>query len=280
MAKLSLWPSTSPKHLTGKMSAIPPATEQQQPTEASRLTNDQVEGATGMSGGTEENGSLVEINTQDLNFDLQMVLDGFTQCKRDDGQLYMDGYLRAYSEVNKFLKILGMVFNFVSHDIQKKVTTLQCYRKGGAGDYYYSIQSMIEYERENNLLTSSDQQSGSRTLLRLHRGLEFITGFFSEIHKATDETGLGTISSELYGRTLSKHHNWVLAKTVSTVLLMMPTKQTIIERVVLGSKPITGGNSAIRAHNEALMPKVIDVMNSIYNLTQKLYEDYGLLDLP
>ena len=52
-----------------------------------------------------------------------------------------------------------------------QVTILQCYRKGGAGDYYYSIQSMIEYEQENNLLTSSDSQSGSRTLLRLHRGL-------------------------------------------------------------------------------------------------------------
>lgn len=71
----------------------------------------------------------------------------------------------------RFLQLLGTVFNFVSHDIQKKVTILQCYRKGGAGDYYYSIQSMIEYEQENNLLTSSDRQSGSRTLLRLHRGL-------------------------------------------------------------------------------------------------------------
>ena len=52
-----------------------------------------------------------------------------------------------------------------------QVTILQCYRKGGAGDYYYSIQSMIEYEQENNLLTCTDPQSGSRTLLRLHRGL-------------------------------------------------------------------------------------------------------------
>ncbi|XP_069178702.1 ceramide-1-phosphate transfer protein isoform X2 [Procambarus clarkii] len=264
------------------MSAIPPPVEQQQqPNEASCLVNCQIEGAVAAvetpreenRSPLEENRSPMEITTQDLNFDLQMVLDGFTQCKGEDGQLYLDGYLRAYSEVNKFLKILGTVFNFVSHDIQKKVTILQCYCKGGAGDYYYSIQSMIEYERENNILTSSDQQSGSRTLLRLHRGLEFIAGFFSEIHKASDESGLGSTASELYGRTLAKYHNWVLAKTASALLFMMPNKQTIIER-------ITGGNTTIRAHNEALMPKVIEAMNSVYNLTQKLYEDYGLLDLP
>ncbi|KAK8750850.1 hypothetical protein OTU49_015027 [Cherax quadricarinatus] len=260
------------------MSAIPPPVEQhqQQLNEASCLVNGQNEGAAAAAAvavDTDENNMPVEINTQDLNFDLQMVLDGFMQCKGDDGQLYLDGYLRAYSELNKFLKILGTIFNFVSHDIQKKVTILQCYRKGGAGDYYYSIQSMIEYERENNILTGSDQQSGSRTLLRLHRGLEFIGGFFSEIHKASDDSGLGSSASELYGRTLAKYHNWVLAKTASALLLMMPNKQTIVER-------ITGGNTSIRAHNEALMPKVIEAMNSVYNLTQKLYEDYGLLDLP
>ena len=52
-----------------------------------------------------------------------------------------------------------------------KVTTLHCYRKGGAGDYYYSIQSMIQYEQDHNLLNSKDRQSGARTLLRLHRAL-------------------------------------------------------------------------------------------------------------
>lgn len=43
---------------------------------------------------------------------------------------------------------------------------------------------------------------------------------------------------------------------------------------------MTGGATAVREHNEALMPRVIEVMNSVYNLTQKLYEDYDILDLP
>ncbi|XP_042887394.1 ceramide-1-phosphate transfer protein-like [Penaeus japonicus] len=252
------------------------------PNETTSLTSRRVEGAMAATEATEaeETTQIPPEIDAELLFDLQMVLDGFSQCKREDGQLYLDGYLRAYSEINKFFQILGNVFNFVAQDVQKKITILQCYRKGGAGDYYYSIQSMIEYERENNLLTSKDQQSGARTLLRLHRALEFITGFLSELHKAPDESGLGSVTSEVYSRTLAKFHGWVVAKTVGAVLLMMPTKNTIIERVSLASKQVTGGIEAVRAHNEALMPKVIEVMTSVYNLTQKLYEDYEILDLP
>lgn len=255
------------------MAGIPPGSESPQQVEEAEEAAAAV-AAAAAAAGVQENGVMPDaVLPQELVFDLQLVLDGFSECRGEDGQLYLDAYLRAYSELNKFLQLLGTIFNFVSHDIQKKVTILQCYRKGGAGDYYYSIQSMIEYEQENNLLTCTDPQSGSRTLLRLHRGLEFISGFMGEIHKAADSAGLGSTTSEVYSRTLAKHHNWVLAKTIGAVLLMMPTKQTIIDKM-------TGGVAAVRAHNEALMPKVIEVMNSVYNLTQKLYEDYNILDLP
>ncbi|XP_068210867.1 ceramide-1-phosphate transfer protein-like isoform X1 [Palaemon carinicauda] len=256
------------------MSGSLPLNESDQLSETSSLSPGRMEGATAANNCvTGDQQAMADINTDDLIFDLQLVVDSFTQCKKDDGQLHMDGYLRAYSEINKFFQILGSVFNFVAHDVQKKITILQCYRKGGAGDFYYSIQSMIEYEQENNLINNKDRQSGSRTLLRLHRALEFIIGFLSELHKAPDDSGLGSVTSEVYGRTLAKFHGWVLAKTVGAVLLMMPTKQTIVDR-------ITGGDAAIRARNEVLMPKAIEVMTSVYNLTQKLYEDYEILDLP
>ncbi|XP_066983394.1 ceramide-1-phosphate transfer protein-like isoform X3 [Macrobrachium rosenbergii] len=254
------------------MSGSLPVSENEQPTETSSLNPGRLEGATAATCGTDQQ-AVANINTDDLIFDLQLVVDSFMECKKDDGQLHMDGYLRAYSEINKFFQILGSVFNFVAHDVQKKITILQCYRKGGAGDFYYSIQSMIEYEQEHNLISNKDRQSGSRTLLRLHRALEFIIGFLSELHKAPDDGGLGSVTSEVYSRTLAKFHGWVLAKTVGAVLLMMPTKQTIVDR-------ITGGDAAIRARNESLMPKAIEVMTSVYNLTQKLYEDYEILDLP
>lgn len=220
----------------------------------------------------EAGGDLLE-GEEDLKFDLEVIYKGFEDCKKEDGQLHMAGYLRAYREVNKFFQILGSVFNFVASDVTKKINILQCYRMGGQGDYYYTIQSMLEYEQENNILQSKDQQSGSRTLLRLHRALEFIMGFLSELHAAEPETKLGGMASEVYNRTLAKHHGWIVAKTVGAVLYMMPTKQTIIDRVC-------GGSLAVKEHNEQMMLQAIEAMNSVYNLTQKLYEDYNCLDLP
>ncbi len=55
-----------------------------------------------------------------------------------------------------------------------------------SGPNFISVQSMVNYEVTNNLTTSHVNHgrtpSGSRTLLRLHRALEFILSFMREIH--------------------------------------------------------------------------------------------------
>ncbi|XP_042866218.1 uncharacterized protein LOC122249431 [Penaeus japonicus] len=83
------------------------------PNETTSLTSRRVEGAMAATEATEaeETTQIPPEIDAELLFDLQMVLDGFSQCKREDGQLYLDGYLRAYSEINKFFQILGNVFN-------------------------------------------------------------------------------------------------------------------------------------------------------------------------
>ena len=65
-----------------------------------------------------------------------------------------------YCWIKFLLKLIKFLF------IQ--LNTVRCYRKGGAGDCYYSIQSMLVYEKEQPSLT---YPSGSRTVLRLHRAL-------------------------------------------------------------------------------------------------------------
>lgn len=76
------------------------------PNETTSLTSRRVEGAAAatdaMAVEEEETTQIPPEIDSELLFDLQMVLDGFTQCKKDDGQLYLDGYLRAYSEINKY----------------------------------------------------------------------------------------------------------------------------------------------------------------------------------
>ncbi|XP_076066545.1 ceramide-1-phosphate transfer protein [Oratosquilla oratoria] len=206
-------------------------------------------------------------------FDLQVVLDGFKACRKPDGEIHMEGYLRAYSEIIKLIELLGSVFTFVASDVKKKVTILQCYCKGGAGDYYYSLASMIEYEKDNNLLTSTTNPSGARTLLRLHRALDFTRNFLLELHKVSPETGLGSLTRDVYNRALANYHSWSIRQTVKVATLVMSTKEVFVDQ-------LTGGDEKVKKHFESIVLEAVEVMGSVYNATQKLYEEYDLLDLP
>lgn len=67
---------------------------------------------------------------------------------------------------------MGTVFGFVSSDVKEKVEILEKLRKhADHGEHFESVQSMMNYEQDGSLLTKKDYVSGSRTLLRLHRGL-------------------------------------------------------------------------------------------------------------
>lgn len=65
---------------------------------------------------------------------------------------------------------MGSVFSFVSSDLKQKIDILQELLEKDQ-DNYQTIKTMIQYEKDNNLLEKKDFVSGARTFLRLHRGL-------------------------------------------------------------------------------------------------------------
>lgn len=65
---------------------------------------------------------------------------------------------------------MGSVFSFVSSDLKQKIDILTNLLKKN-DQQYNTVKSMIEYEKENKLLEKPDLSNGTRTLLRLHRGL-------------------------------------------------------------------------------------------------------------
>lgn len=72
----------------------------------------------------------------------------------------------------RFFTLMGTVFGFVSKDLKAKMDILIEFLKDSEqSENYYSVKKMIEYEKEKELLNKKDHVSGSRTLLRLHRGL-------------------------------------------------------------------------------------------------------------
>lgn len=65
---------------------------------------------------------------------------------------------------------MGTVFGFVSKDLKSKIDILsEQLREDNTN--FETARKMIEYEKSNNLLYKNGYTSGSRTLLRLHRGL-------------------------------------------------------------------------------------------------------------
>jgi len=66
---------------------------------------------------------------------------------------------------------MGKLFSFVGSDIKDKLEILEEIRQKDAENSFTSIKKMIIYEKDQGLLEKKGYVSGSRTVLRLHRGL-------------------------------------------------------------------------------------------------------------
>lgn len=72
----------------------------------------------------------------------------------------------------RFFSMMGTVFGFVSSDVSSKINILEEFRRNKMdSDQFGTFRQMLTHEKEAGLLTKTDYVSGSRTLLRLHRGL-------------------------------------------------------------------------------------------------------------
>lgn len=72
---------------------------------------------------------------------------------------------------------MGSVFTFVSSDVRNKLDILYKLRAQNTEElrHFDTIKTMLLYEKDGSLLQEKGYVSGSRTLLRLHRGLGIST---------------------------------------------------------------------------------------------------------
>lgn len=79
-----------------------------------------------------------------------------------------------YFFVYRFFSLIGSVFGFVSSDVRSKIDILTAFRKEPdteKAEKFVTIKTMMSYEKDGDLFKDTKYVSGSRTLLRLHRGL-------------------------------------------------------------------------------------------------------------
>ncbi|KAH9511922.1 ceramide-1-phosphate transfer protein [Dermatophagoides farinae] len=208
--------------------------------------------------------------------DMRLVCDSFRRSIKDKSEIDLCLYLKAYSELIKFFNMFGALFTFVTKDVHSKIEILESYANDdNHGSNYRTIALMIEFERNQNLLIDQKRPSGSRTLLRLHRALEFISTFLMEVTKLEDDASTVSAARYAYNQTLAKYHPWYVRKSVQIATISLPYRRNLVERVYGGRYP-NGGAKKVNDN----MSYMANITEQVFKATQKLYEEHELLDLP
>lgn len=202
-------------------------------------------------------------------FDLRLVHDHFDRALLQDDDVDLKAYLDAYNELYKFFQLMGSVFGFVSSDLKQKIEIL-IELIGKNDQNYTSVKSMIEYEKENKLLEKRDYVNGARTLLRLHRGLDFIREFLRQLGDLSDSDKTSSCCQDAYNKTLAQHHPWVIRKAAVVAMYTMPTRELLFKKVC----------GAYVQRNVEVLPKMLEVTADVFNRTHNLYEVHQLHSLP
>ncbi|XP_060828086.1 ceramide-1-phosphate transfer protein [Bombus pascuorum] len=204
-----------------------------------------------------------------LYFDLRLVHDHFDRALLQDDDIDLRAYLDAYNELYKFFQLMGSVFGFVSSDLKEKIQVLNDLINKDDRNYT-TIKSMIEYEKENKILDKGDHSNGARTLLRLHRGLDFIREFLRQLGELSDSDKTSSCCQDAYNKTLAKHHPWVVRKAAVVAMYTMPTRELLFRKVC--------GTDVQR--NVDVLPKMLEVTTDVFNRTHNLYDVHQLHSLP
>lgn len=202
-------------------------------------------------------------------FNIERVLEKFNASLIDEDDVLLDEYLDGFEEINSFFHLMGSVFGFVSSDVRSKIDILADFRNKDKADNFRSFKQMMEYEKSEGLLNDNSYVSGCRTLLRLHRGLEFVHEFLFRVGdlKECDKThGCCKIA---YNDTLAKHHPWLIRNGALVAMYAMPTKGELLKRTGLTESRAT-----------EVLPEMLRATKIVHDRTENLYTLFDLHKLP
>ncbi|XP_028747336.1 ceramide-1-phosphate transfer protein isoform X1 [Peromyscus leucopus] len=212
----------------------------------------------------------------ETDFNLKVVLVSFKQCLTEEGEVLLDHYIASWKGLVRFLNSLGAVFSFISKDVVSKLQIMEHLRKSPQYEHYTSLQSMVAYEVGNKLVDidrssrSRYPNSGCRTVLRLHRALHWLRLFLEGLRTSPEDARTSTLCSDAYNATLAAYHSWIIRQAVTVAFCALPTRKVFLEAMNVGSS-----EQAVEMLGEAL-----PFIEHVYDISQKLYAEHSLLDLP
>ncbi|XP_041626913.1 ceramide-1-phosphate transfer protein [Vulpes lagopus] len=208
------------------------------------------------------------------NFNLKIVLVSFKQCLNEKQEVLLDHYLAGWRGLVRFLNSLGAIFSFISKDVTTKLQIMERLRSGPQREHYVTLQSMVAYEVSHKLVDlerrSRHPDSGCRTVLRLHRALRWLQLFLEGLRTSPEDARTAVLCTESYNASLAAYHPWIIRRAVTVAFCTLPTRKVFLEAMNVGST-----EQAVEMLGEAL-----PFIEHVYNISQKLYAEHSLLDLP
>ncbi|XP_063302119.1 ceramide-1-phosphate transfer protein-like isoform X2 [Pelobates fuscus] len=208
-------------------------------------------------------------------FQIGKMLKSFRASVTENNEILLDEYLNGWRELIKFMDSMGTVFTFISHETITKINILQGYLNGENGKSYRTISSMVKYELENEVvnfkeLPSNRVPSGCRTLLRMHRALKWLEDFLYKVGTSPGNQKTSELCADSYHKTLAHHHSWFIRQVAEVAFLALPSLEEMYEVV------------CVKDHNEArvVLLTTVDAIVIVYNITQEIYTNNKMLDLP
>lgn len=139
---------------------------------------------------------------------------------------------------------------------------------------YHSVHSMIKVELNRGMVDFQQQtDSGCRTLLRLHRALLWLKLFLvklAEMPVAGRLRSPSDLCREAYQSTLAKHHTWFVRRAAELAFIAMPERSFFFRLVCVQDQE----------ELSAVLSRVAQAIQEVYDRTQKALEENGMLDLP
>ncbi|XP_041319602.1 ceramide-1-phosphate transfer protein [Pyrgilauda ruficollis] len=107
-----------------------------------------------------------------------------------------------------------------------------------------------------------------RTVLRLHRALRWLQLFLEGLRSGEPRTSV--LCTDAYNASLAEHHPWVVRKAATVAFCTLPSRDAFLEIMNVGS-----AEEAV-----AVLGEAIPYIGDVYSITQELFAQHKLLDLP
>lgn len=115
----------------------------------------------------------------------------------------------------------------VTAEINEKTAILKKHMESNSADNYQAVETMLDYESNNNLIKTNPVSNGARTFLRLHRALDFVLCIVDGVKNSKENDSMAELVRQAYDKTLGTFHPWYLRSVVHVALRILPNRKQV-----------------------------------------------------